>query len=139
MGSPLSQGTTVVSTFHPGGVPNKAGVSSNCEMCAGAFPENEDPDVTDVGLHVHQLQRQTPNAHVHHHGDRALSAHHHLLVNLSPGQVTVRRSRELAPSKCFGARGRALAAFSTCAVLSLHACAVLSYQKGCKKEIVYLS
>ncbi|XP_077434199.1 protein YIF1A isoform X1 [Vanacampus margaritifer] len=53
-----------------------------------AFPENEDPDVAGVGLHVHQLQRQTASAHVHHRGHRPLSARHHLLVNLSPGQVT---------------------------------------------------
>lgn len=58
---------------------------------SGPIPENEDRSLSLLGLHGNWIQCQTPLSPLYHRSNCGLSAHHHILVNLSLGEVTMRR------------------------------------------------
>lgn len=56
----------------------------------GSISENENPAIHLLGIHWNGIQHEASTPHLYHRGNRRLSAHHHLLVNVSLGQVTAR-------------------------------------------------
>lgn len=65
----------------------------------GSIPENEDCCLSLLGLHGSWIQCQTSPSPLYHRSNCGLSANHYILVNLSLGQVTVRRLKSWIPER----------------------------------------
>lgn len=85
-------------------------------ISTGSLFEDEDPHVPLIGLYGNQFKCQTPTPPLYHRGNRHLSANHHILVNISLGQVTARPFNQPKSERrrTQGARLSSVTLFYTC-------------------------